>query len=239
MADKAEKAKTPRRKSAARKAPARAHPPQPEQVADDEQVDLEVFSAEHMKAEKVLWLWPNLLEEGQVNLVQGRKQCGKSSWIRTVAAHVSGGPPLPGMQRRKRNTGVVLWFAGEEGLQTRVWPGLEAAGAVMSRVKVAHSHGTNSASPMRLPADTDRLIRLIRKLGVKLLVLDPIFNFSDGTLSLEKSTEEARRWMACPHRISHETGATVILARNLTKGRATCGSTRAAGPGRLPTSREP
>ena len=180
------------------------------------------------KSEKTRWLWDNRLEWGSVAFLQGIKGAGKSTWLRAIAASVTGGPPLPGMGRKKRITGNVLWYAGEEPLWSRVRPGLEAAGADLKRIFASDAMGDESGT-LQLPNDSERLIQRITLRRAVLVVIDPIFAFTDGTCDLEGPTVPARRFMREMMRIAMRTGILLALSRNNTK--STSNGALAAGRG--------
>ncbi len=163
------------------------------------------------------WLWLDHLEWRTVAFIQGEKRAGKSTWLRALAAAVTGGPPLPGMPRRKRTLGGVLWYAGEEDLGSRVVPGLLAAGANLDLVYCADCHCEDSARQLRLPGDCDRLRRRIMARSTVLVVIDPIFDFLDGTLDVESSGMDGRELIRRLTRVCRDTGALIVCTRNLTK----------------------
>jgi DNA repair protein RadA/Sms len=194
----------------------------------DETTRLADTLASQMKSEKLCWLWENRLEWGSVAIIQGSKGAGKSTWLRAIAADVTGGPPLPGKRRTKRQTGSVLWYAGEEPLASRVRPGLAAAGADLKRCYLADALGDLSTM-LQLPNDCDRLAARIRQCAAKLVVIDPLFAFADGSCDLEGPTVPARRFMRQLMQVAASTGAVLLLARNNTK--STGNGALAAGRG--------
>lgn len=179
--------------------------------------DLHDVPAQDLRPRATDWLVPDRLEWGTIALLQGSKGSGKSTWLRAIAAHVTGGPRLAIVGGRRKLLGSVLWYAGEEGLETRVRPGLEAAGANLARVYCADALQTERQDRLALPADCERLTRRIRQRCAVLVVLDPLFAFSDGSCDLEGPSEPARHWMTELGRVATATGALVILSRNLTK----------------------
>jgi len=168
------------------------------------------------KPAAVRWLWTNRLAWSTVAIVQGEKGSGKSTWLRAIAADVTGGPRLPGEKGKPRVAGTVLWFAGEEDLATRVEPGFVAAGGKLTHLRVADDKGDESDT-LQLPNDCDRLAALIRSEQAVLVVIDPIFGFLDGTADIEGGSVPARRFMRSIRKVAADTGALILLSRNLTK----------------------
>ncbi len=182
-----------------------------------EEKRLHLVLATELPTARVEWLWPDRLEWKTTAFLQGPKGAGKSTWMRTLAAHVTGGPRLHGTGSRRRLQGNVLWFAGEEPLDSRVRPGLAAAGANLERCRLADCHCPDPSEQLRLPADCDRLTREVMDFGAALVVVDPVFAFVDGTLDLEKSTLDQRHFMVRLARVAKDTGCLILLSRNTVK----------------------
>ncbi len=187
---------------------------EPDDEADRELFDVPVSDLARGKTD---WFWPDRLEWGTVAFIQGEKGAGKSTWLRTIAAHLTGGPSLPYMPRRRRVSTNVLWYAGEESLTARVRPGLEAVGADLSRVFASDTFGPDLQKRLQLPNDCERLERRMRHRGARVAIIDPVFSFSDGTCELEGPTEPARRFMTALARVAASVHGLIILSRNVTK----------------------
>jgi hypothetical protein len=98
-----------------------------------------------------------------------------------------------------------------------VVPGLRAAGADLSRCFVADRYGEDETTQLQLPSDCPRLAARIRQRDVKLVVIDPVFAFTDPSADLEGPTAPSRYFMRELGRVAAQTGALIILSRNLTK----------------------
>jgi AAA domain-containing protein len=168
------------------------------------------------KDEKTEWLWLNRLPRYTVSIIQGEKGAGKSSWLRRIAAAVSGGPALPGERKSKASVGWVLWYAGEEPRYARVHPGLRAAGADMNRIITADAT-RDEARTLALPNDCSRLAAAIRRVKAKLVVIDPLFSFLDGTIDLIGDGIGARRYILRLIAVAQQTRCTILLSRNHAK----------------------
>lgn len=182
-------------------------------------VDLVDTPATDIKHVKTTWLWPDRLEWGTVGIIQGGKGAGKSTWLRALAADVTGGPRIPGTRGKKRVAGSVLWYAGEESLSTKVAPGLKSAGAVLSRCFLADCMADDTSLQLQLPTDCERLAKRISDRKAALVIVDPIFNFSDGTCDLDGPTVPARQFMKALAKVAAGTGAIILFSRNLIKSR--------------------
>lgn len=194
-----------------------ARPPDDDESIPD--VELLDVPASEIKHVKVTWLWADRLEWGTVAIVQGAKGVGKSTWLRALAADVTGGPRIPGTKAKPRKAGAVLWYAGEESLKTKVAPGLKAAGAIVGMCYLSDCRTDDPAQQLQLPADAERLEKRIRYRAARLVVLDPVFNFSDGTCDLDGPTVPMRRFMHALAKIAERTDCLIVLSRNLVKSR--------------------
>jgi AAA domain len=208
--------------------PRKIRTPIPPIPPDEESTLLADMPASAGKSSKLCWLWENRLEWGSVAIIQGNKGAGKSTWCRAIAADVTGGPALPGKAKGKRVLGNVLWYAGEEPLWSRVRPGLEAAKADLRRCFLADSLGDMGAT-LALPNDCSRLAERIVAREARLVVIDPLFAFTDGSCDLEGPTVPARRFMREIMRVASATGCLILLSRNNTK--STGNGALAAGRG--------
>jgi len=182
-------------------------------------IDLGDRPASEIRTERLSWLWEYRLQHGTVAIIQGGKGCGKSTWLRALAAAVTGGPAVPPGGRR-RVTGNVLWYAGEESAEKTIRPGLAAAGADLARVFIGEQFSDDPALELRLPADADRLEKRILVRSASLVVLDPLFSFVDASCDLEGPTMPARRYMRAVAAVAKRTGAVILLSRNLTKDKS-------------------
>jgi hypothetical protein len=168
------------------------------------------------KARRSSWLWTNWLELATVSMIQGEKGSGKSTWMRAVAADVTGGPRLPGMPTKRRTLGGVLWFAGEEDLDERVWPCLEAAGADLDLCHCWDDKGEDDET-LRLPGDCDRLIQTIQQFRAVFVMIDPFLGFCSENADVEGGSIKARVFMRQIRRVAHITRALIVFGNNLTK----------------------
>lgn len=183
----------------------------------DDSSELHDVPASDIRRKPTTWFMQNRVECGTVAVFQGEKQAGKSTWLRALAASVTTGKPFPGSKARNKIVGGVLWYAGEESKEVRVIPGLDAAGADLSKVYVSDCMGDDTDRQLQLPNDCERLARRIEYRKAKLVVIDPVFSFTDGTCDLEGPTAPARRFMKEVQKVANKTGAIIILSRNLTK----------------------
>jgi hypothetical protein len=205
----------------------------PAPCSDVEAVPLAFLDADQATVRKKSWLWEGRIPANTVTFVQGTKGCGKSTWLRHIAAMVSGGPKLPGQRAKTRHPGHVLWFAGEEEGDGTVLRGLRDLGAVLSRCKIQDLYTSEVSGAIALPRDLKRLEAAIRHYHAALVVLDPVFSFCDGTVSLEGPSIEARAFMLPLIGLGRRESCTIILSRNCTKDRSASALDSGRGSGEL------
>jgi hypothetical protein len=191
------------------------HAPHVNGQADHEPLFL--TPADKARKERLSWLLPARIPLGSVSIVQGAKETGKSTFLRALAAYVTGGPPLIGKRKWKGRGSTVLWFAGEERIGVRVRPGLEAAGADLKRVLVATPWDAPDRGRLELPNDLQRLEDLVRDRAAVLVILDPLFSFVSPAVNLEGPTASARQFMGDLTGLAARTGAAIVMTRNLVK----------------------
>jgi hypothetical protein len=198
-----------------------------------EPIPLQFLEADQATARKKTWLWEGRIPANTVTFLQGTKGCGKSTWLRHIAAMVSGGPKLPGQRSKTRHPGHILWFAGEEEGDGTVLRGLRDLGAVLSRCKIQDLYTSEVAAAIALPRDLKRLEAAVRHYHAALVVLDPVFSFCDGTVSLEGPSIEARAFMLPLIGLARRESCTILLSRNCTKDRSASALDSGRGSGEL------
>jgi hypothetical protein len=128
---------------------------------------------ENMEETEMQWIIPKMIPANSTILLEGTKGTGKSCVLACIAAHMTGGPPLP-MAPITRSSGTVLWIANEEDYASVVKPRLRQSGAVVSRVISGREDPTSGARRrLKLPADLSKLTWLAEAHCLKAIVVDP------------------------------------------------------------------
>lgn len=115
--------------------------------------------AQDIAPEDVQWLWRERIPRGMFSMIAGKPDQGKSMMAAHIAADVT------------REGGTVLYSSAERPFSIVERPRLQAAGAVLSRVRAA---GPGTGYRFTLPADMDALAEQIVEFGIDLLVMDPV-----------------------------------------------------------------
>lgn len=117
---------------------------------------------------------------------------------------------------------AALFLAAEDSLGGTIKPRLVAAGAATKRVRALN---TRSES-FRLPTDTARLETEVAKHRIRLIVVDPLVPFVEGTVNSDRSIRLALMPLA---QLARRTGAAVVVVHHLNKSGGTSALYRAAG----------
>lgn len=203
------------KKKSTRPKPSPPPPPAEEQSPPQPGDSWDVTSADDVADYKAQWLWESRLAMGTLNLIEGRKQSGKSSILTAIAADVTGGPRLQGGRRRK--LGSVIWYGVEEPLgviRTRLALAGCPRGSVWFPGFTPDGILTKS---LALPLDRDKLQRLVNRVNARLIVIDPITSAIEPGMSL-KDEVQGRQVLEPIISLATETGCCVVIARHLTKG---------------------
>jgi len=172
-----------------------------------------------VEPEKVSWLWPSWLALGKLALVDGDPGLGKSAMTLDLAARVSSGKALPDGSRCEAG-GVVL-LSAEDGLADTIRPRLDAAGAdtskILSLATVPDEEGHDRLPS--IPEDLGLIERGIRRVGARLVVVDPLMAFLSGNTNSHRD-QDVRRALAPLAGLAERTGASVLVVRHLNKAAA-------------------
>jgi hypothetical protein len=169
-----------------------------------------------VESEEVSWLWPSWLALGKLALVDGDPGLGKSAMTLDLAARVSAGKIFPDGAGCEP-AGVVL-LSAEDGLADTIRPRLDAAGADSSRIlalaTVPDKDGHDRL--LSIPEDLGLIEKGIRRVGARLVVVDPLMAFLSGDTNSHRD-QDVRRALAPLAGLAERTGAAVLVVRHLNK----------------------
>src|SRR5215204_2270572 len=172
-----------------------------------------------IEPEEVSWLWPSWLALGKLALVDGDPGLGKSAMTLDLAARVSSGEAFPGGAECEP-AGVVL-LSAEDGLADTIRPRLDAGGADTSRIlalaTVPDENGHDRL--LSIPEDLPLIQKGIRRVGARLVVVDPLMAFLSGETNSHRD-QDVRRALAPFAGLAERTGAAVLVIRHLNKAAA-------------------
>jgi hypothetical protein len=172
-----------------------------------------------VEPEEVSWLWPSWLALGKLALVDGDPGLGKSAMTLDLAARVSAGKTFPDGAECEP-AGVVL-LSAEDGLADTIRPRLDAAGADTSRIlalaTVPDENGHERL--LSIPEDLPLIEKGIRRVGARLVVVDPLMAFLSGDTNSHRD-QDVRRALAPLAGLAERTEASVLVVRHLNKAAA-------------------
>lgn len=154
----------------------------------------EPIRSDHVKPEKIRWLWRNRIPRGMLTVVAGRPDQGKGLFATHVAAEVS----CKGTK--------VLYSAAEDsyGLMTR--PRLEAAGAKLENVFLTR---------FQLPAQMAMLEKVVKEKRIGLIVIDPLASHLGSGVS--RHSDNIRTVLGPLTKLIESTGTAVLIIEHALK----------------------
>src|ERR671910_1034403 len=172
-----------------------------------------------VEPEEVSWLWPSWLALGKLALVDGDPGLGKSAMTLDLAARVSTGMAFPDGAECEP-AGVVL-LSAEDGLADTIRPRLDAAGADTSRILALATMPDEDGHDrlLSIPEDLGLIERGIRRVGARLVVVDPLMAFLSANTNSHRD-QDVRRALAPLASLAERTGAAVLVVRHLNKAAA-------------------
>jgi len=176
--------------------------------------DRELVILTEVESEPLTWLWPDRIPLKGVTLLEGDPGDGKSTLMYDLAARVTTGRPMPLTTETASPAGVVLLQA-EDLLREVVRPGLDAAGADVSRV-VAYDRTRFSTKPLILSGDIELIRDAINSVGAKLVVIDPFNAFSGHSGNSESAV---RRTLGTLAALAEEKNVAIVVVRHMDKRR--------------------
>ena len=155
----------------------------------------------------VEWIWEDRIPIGELTIIEGDPGVNKSSLCCDLAARLTQGTAMPHTAAKGRpRKGGVLFLIGEDSIAKTVVGRLRAAGADLSKIAVLDGVG--------IPGDLDRLEKAIREIGAKLVVVDTITDFVNGS---ESNNQAIRRALHPLRELAERMQVAVVIIRHFTK----------------------
>lgn len=182
-----------------------------------------------VEAESIRWLWTGRLALGKLTMMDGDPGLGKSLVTVDLAARVAMGRSMPDGSAGLGEPANVVLVSGEDSYADTVAPRLLAAGVSpeamwriqgLDQVEETRSDGTTSEWLFSLVTDLPKLEETIRKIGVRLLIIDPITAYLGSGTDMYKDAD-LRRVLTPLAKMAERTGVAVVLVRHLNKSTST------------------
>ena len=164
-------------------------PPQGEPATNYER-HVRLMPASSIKVRRVNWLWEQRIALGTLALLAGPEGLGKSTVAYWLAARITRGE-LPGEYDGQPL--AVLVCATEDSWEHTIVPRLMAHGADLDRVyRIEVEIAPGIGVGLSLPRDLDETERLARRVGARLLVLDPLMSRLHESLDTHRDGDVRR-----------------------------------------------
>lgn len=173
--------------------------------------------ASDVEAEPIEWLWDRRVPLGELTILDGDPGTGKSTLLAAVAAHLTTGRGLPDHTGEPMGGGVV-YVTTEDSPARTIRPRLDAAGADLRRVLLVPTVPDEEGEPrpLMLPEDVPLLEEAIRRVGARLVVIDPLMAHLGSSINAHRDSD-VRRALAPLADLAHREGAAVVVVRHLNK----------------------
>jgi putative DNA primase/helicase len=134
-----------------------------------------ITTMDEIREESTEWLWRNRIALGRMTLIGGDPGTGKTYVSLAIAAAESRGEALPGGGKPKQASNVLL-ISLEDGLPDVIKPRLRLLDADQSRIAVPNPERSLPATLINASA----IEQMVRALGPRLVILDPLMAFASG-----------------------------------------------------------
>jgi DNA helicase HerA-like ATPase len=161
-----------------------------------------------VKSRAVNWLWYPYIPYGKITIIQGDPGDGKTTFVLNLAAQLTKGASLPGLQNKQEPV-TVIYQNAEDGIDDTIKPRLVRVGADCAKVAYLHYDGF----PITL-AD-DRIEEAITESGAKLIVFDPLQAYL-GDIDMNRAND-TRTVLQKIASVADRTGCAVILIGHMNK----------------------
>lgn len=191
-----------------------------------------VTTASAITPKPVTWLDDQRVPLGKLTVIAGRPGLGKSQWTVYLAAGATNGA-LPGDMLH--NCAPVLMASAEDDPADTIVPRLTAAGADLDLVgllDLTHTDENGQIIPgtISLPGDVPLIAEHVKRLGARLVVIDPVTGYLDGQHSAY-SNQEVRRALGPLAQLASDSECAVVCVMHLNKSNATDPLARIADSG--------
>jgi hypothetical protein len=171
--------------------------------------------ASEVTAQPVAWLWSGRLALGNLSLLDGDPEQGKSLLTLDLCARLSAGRPWPdGTPSPGPHSSVII--NAEDREADTICPRLQAMGADLGRVFFLPRDATVGGVDFSLPGRTETLDRVLTETGSRLVVIDPVTVFLAAGVNTH-SDGGVRRALAPLLALAVKHGCAVLMVRHLTK----------------------
>ena len=173
-------------------------------------VEVDTTPAAEIQTQPIVWLYESYIPIGTVTILFGEGGEGKSFYSLALAAAISKGILLPGMDKPFPASAVIVQNA-ENPWASVIKPRLEMLGADCDKIYRINDGG------QRLTLTDERIEAAIRKHNVKLTIIDPIQSHLPSSMSMGRA-ESVRPMLTHLENVAARTQSAILLIGHVTKG---------------------
>lgn len=162
--------------------------------------------------EPVRWLLRGRIPVGKIVGLEGDAEAGKSSFAIWLAARVATGDL--GTLTDLIAPASVIMISAEDGVEDTLRPRLEQQRADVAALDRVHKLNEDDLGEFSLPEGLGRLEATIRRLGARLVIIDPLASFLGARVAVT-SDSSLRRAIGPLRRIAEEHEVTIMIIRHL------------------------
>ena len=181
-------------------------------VISDIDAEVDTITASEIQSRPIIWAYEPYIPMGTVTILLGEGGEGKSFYALALAAAISKGLPLPGMDKAAMPPSDILIQNAENPWGTVIKPRLEMLGADCSRI-----HSIND-SEKQLTLTDSRIEAAIRKHKVRMVFIDPWQSYLSENFSMNRS-ESVRPALIHLERVAERTESAIVLIGHVNKSR--------------------
>ena len=165
--------------------------------------EVELVQGSTVTPVSIIWLWEGWLPCGKLVILAGQPGTGKTTLMLSIAAITTTGGTLP--DGSVAETGSVVIWSGEDGVEDTLVPRLIAMGADMTKVYFVTGKGNQPFDPSKdMPKLAERLESVT---DLKLVIIDPVVSVISGD---SHKNAEVRKGLQPLVYLAKDTGACVV-----------------------------
>lgn len=172
-------------------------------------------SGESYTAQHTHWLWRDRIASGELTLIAGRGNVGKSTVLAQQAAWITTGRMKGAFYGTPR---AVIYVVNEDSIEKTVVPRMLAAGADMSLIFFLEVQTANGQDALELPRDGERIRDAIDVTNAVAVFIDPLSANVDGKSNDQK---EMRRSFQAVRKIAEDMNVAIVGLAHVRKAQST------------------
>ena len=179
-----------------------------------------------VEPQPVEWLWPNFIPFGKATMISGDPNVGKTWLALDIAARLSRGLPWPDGSAAPEASNI-LYLSVEDNPADTLRPRIDSLGGDPSKIAILNPDCPDFVTF----AEEDGVKRLedeiLRVGNVRLIVLDPVLDFSGGINP--NAAEQVRAFLTPLIRIAEKLNLALVLVAHLNKAQSQSAIYRTGG----------